>query len=204
MWRTDVCLLHRSGAPATAEITFHRDNGDDASLVVDVVYGRQIVLGDVVAQMGMTGSGAIEVDSDRPLLASSRTYNAGADGTFGLFLDGVSAQDMADDGDNVWLPQLRQNQAFRTNIGLLNTGDSQARVRIFLYNASGEELATRWRTLEPGAWTQFQEPFSRIAGRTDIDAGSAKIEVESGHGVIAYASVIDNATNDGTAISMKR
>ena len=51
---------------------------------------------------------------------------------------------------------------------------------------------------------QFQEPFSRIAGRTDIDAGSAKIEVESGHGVIAYASVIDNATNDGTAISMKR
>jgi len=56
----------------------------------------------------------------------------------------------------------------------------------------------------PYAWLQLQEPFSRLAGRTDIDAGYAQIEVELGDGVIAYASVIDNATNDGTAITMKR
>ena len=51
---------------------------------------------------------------------------------------------------------------------------------------------------------QLQEPFSRLAGRTDVDAGYARITVESGDGVIAYASVIDNATNDGTGITMKR
>ena len=51
---------------------------------------------------------------------------------------------------------------------------------------------------------QLQEPFSRLAGRSDIDVGSAKVEVAVGHGVIAYASVIDNATNDGTAIPMKK
>ncbi|MBD3855149.1 MAG: hypothetical protein IFK92_01235 [Acidobacteria bacterium] len=51
---------------------------------------------------------------------------------------------------------------------------------------------------------QLQEPFARLAGRSDIVSGSAKIEVDSGNGLIAYASVIDNATNDGTAISMKR
>jgi hypothetical protein len=51
---------------------------------------------------------------------------------------------------------------------------------------------------------QLQEPFSRLAGLTDIDAGYARITIDSGEGVIAYASVIDNATNDGTAISMKR
>ena len=58
--------------------------------------------------------------------------------------------------------------------------------------------------LEPKAWLQLQEPFSRLAGRTNVDAGYARIEIETGDGVIAYASVIDNATNDGTAISMKR
>jgi len=137
-------------------------------------------------------------------LASSRTYNAGANGTFGLFLDGVSTQSMANNGDSVWLPQLRQNQAFRTNIGLVNSGNIEVRVRIFLYDALGNELLSRWRTLEPGGWMQLQEPFSRLAGRTDIDAGYAKIEIGPGHGVIAYASVIDNATNDGTAITMKR
>ena len=204
VWRTDVCLLNRSGATATAEITFHRDNGDDASLVVDVIDGQQVVLGDVVEQLGMTGSGAVEVQSDHPLLASSRTFNAGAAGTFGLFLDGVSAQDMADGGDEVWLPQLRQNAAFRTNIGLVNSGDLETRIRIFLYDAAGNELTSRWRTLDPGAWIQLQEPFSRLAGRDDIDSGYAIVEVVSGDGVIAYASVIDNVTNDGTAIAMKR
>jgi hypothetical protein len=58
--------------------------------------------------------------------------------------------------------------------------------------------------LQPSEWLQLQEPFSRLASRTDIDAGYARIEVEAGDGVIAYASVIDNTTNDGTAISMKR
>jgi len=204
VWRTDLSLLNLSGDEATGKITFHRDNGENASFAIDVFDGQQIVVGDVVAQLGMTGSGAIKINADRPLLASSRTYNSAANGTFGLFLDGVPAQALADEGDDLWLPQLRQNPAFRTNIGFFNSGDIDARVRIFLYDASGAELLFRWRTLEPGGWIQLQEPFSRLAGRTDIDAGYANVEVVSGHGVIAFASVIDNATNDGTAISMKR
>jgi hypothetical protein len=204
VWRTDICLLNRSGVRATAEITFHRDNGESGSLAVELFGRQQIVVDDVVAQIGMVGSGALEITADGPIMASSRTYNSSEDGTFGLFIDGVSAQSMADSGDTVWLPQLQQNQSFRTNIGIVNSGNTEGRVRIFLHDASGNELLSRWRTLEPGAWLQLQEPFSRLAGRTDIDAGYARIEVESGDGVIAYASVIDNATNDGTAISMKR
>jgi hypothetical protein len=102
------------------------------------------------------------------------------------------------------LPQLRQNRAFRTNFGLVNTSDGHARVRFSFYDESGNELLSRARTLDPRAWVQYQEPISRLAGRVDIDSGSARIDVVSGGGVIAYASVIDNATNDGTAIAMKR
>jgi CubicO group peptidase (beta-lactamase class C family) len=204
VWRTDVCLLNRSGETAAADIVFHRDNGETGTYSTTLSDGQQLVLGDIVAELGMAGSGAIEIDADEPLLVSSRTYNSGEDGTFGLFLDGVSAQAAADEGDIVWLPQLRQNESFRTNIGLANTGDDRARVRVFLYDASGGELVSRWKTLEPGGWMQLQEPFVRLAGRSDIASGSASVEVSSGSGVIAYASVIDNATNDGTAISMKR
>ena len=204
IWRTDVCLLNRSGETASADLTFHRDNGETGTYSTTLFDGQQLVLGDIVAELGMAGSGAIQLNADGPLLASSRTYNSGEDGTFGLFLDGVSTQGAADEGDIVWLPQLRQNESFRTNIGLSNTGDVQARVRIVLYDASGGELVSRWKTLEAGGWMQLQEPFARLAGRSDIVSGSAKIEVDSGNGLIAYASVIDNATNDGTAISMKR
>jgi CubicO group peptidase (beta-lactamase class C family) len=204
VWRTDVCLLNLSDGALDGEITFHRSNGDSGSLAVRLRDGQQIVVGDVVAQLGMTGSGAIEISSDGPLLAGSRTYNAGADGTFGLFLDGVPGSSTAASGDSVLLAQLRQNPDFRTNIGFVNSGDTVARVRICLYEASGLELACRKRTLDVGRWLQLTEPFSRLAGRNDIVGGYAKVEVRAGSGVVAYASVIDNATNDGTAITMKR
>ena len=203
-WRTDLWLLNRSGEPTSAEITFHRNSGEKGSRVVDVFDGHQIVLDDVVAQLGMAGSGAVEVASDHPLLASSRTYNAGQNGTFGLFLDGIPDESTAHEGDTVWLPQLRQNDAFRTNIGFANNGDSIARVRVYLYDSSGAELGSDTRELEPGAWVQLQEPFARIADRNDIESGYARVEIDSGRRVITYASVIDNATNDGTAITMKR
>jgi len=204
VWRTDLCLLNLSGGIATAEIRFRRSDGDAANLILELAAGEQLEIEDVVAELGSYGSGSIEIISDRPLSASSLTYNTRIDGTFGLFLDGISAQKTADRGDSVWLPQLRQNQSFRTNFGLVNTSDGHARVGFYLYDESGNELFSRTRTLDPRAWIQYQEPFSRLGGRVDIDSGSVRVEVVSGGGVIAYASVIDNATNDGTAVSMKR
>jgi CubicO group peptidase (beta-lactamase class C family) len=204
VWRTDVFLLNQSDQTATAELRFRAGDGHAATTVVPVARGQQVVVSDVVAQMGMIGSGSIEVFSDGPLLASSRTYTTGEAGTYGLFLDGVPAREAAAEGDTVWLPQLRHNEEFRTNIGLVNSGHVEARVRILLYDRSGAELASRWRTIEPGGWVQLQEAFSRLAGRTNIDAGYARIEISRGDSVIAFASVIDNVTNDGTAISMQR
>ncbi len=203
-WRTDVCVLNLSGMTANVEVTFLRSDGEKSSLSTSVQDREQVVLDDIVEELGSEGSGSLAVESDHAVLASSRTYNLGDGGTFGLFLDGVPAGNTADRGDTVWLPQLRQNGAFRTNFGLVNASDDQARVRFFFYDSSGHELLSRTRTLEAGAWVQYQEPISRLAGRTDIDSGSAKVEVMSGEGVIAYASVIDNATNDGTAIAMQR
>jgi hypothetical protein len=105
-------------------------------------------------------------------------------------------------GQTVWLPQLQQNAAFRTNVGLLNRGNGQAQVKIRLFDAAGQELASRQTTLDAGARVQFQEPFDRFADRDDLDAGYVSVEVRSGEGVIAYASVIDNATNDPTTVPM--
>jgi CubicO group peptidase (beta-lactamase class C family) len=204
VWLTDVCLLNGSGDRASAEITFHRDDGETGRSSFEVAGGQQIVVSDVVGQLGMAGSGAVEIDSDRPLLVSSRTFNTGVDGTFGLFLDGIPDTGTFGEGETAWLAQLRQNAAFRTNIGLVNSSDFNARVRIRFYDATGNELASKWRALGPGAWIQLQEPFSRLVGRDDIDTGYATVEVISGNGVIAYGSVIDNMTNDATAITMKR
>jgi CubicO group peptidase (beta-lactamase class C family) len=203
-WRTDLSLLNRSGDTATVDIQFRGDGAAFNPVVVTLDDGEQRTIGDVVASVGAEGSGSVKIQSSSPVMAASRTYNASDFGTYGLFLDGISGTDSCAEGGTVWLPHLLQNDLFRTNVGLLNTGETEARVRVTFFDGSGTELASRSRTLGPGAWLQLQEPFARIAGRTDIDAGYATVHVQSGQRLIAYASVIDNRTNDGTAISMKR
>jgi hypothetical protein len=201
-WRTDLCLLNRSGATATTEIRYRGDDGTAETTVVVLDNGTQRLLADVVSQLGAEGGGSLQVFSDQPVLVSSRTYNAGDDGTFGQFLDGHSATVSARAGQTVWLPQLQQNERFRTNLGLVNSGDIEASVRIALFDGGGNRLATRNRTLAPYERLQFQGPFSRLAGRDDLDAAYVSVTVEAGEGVIAYASVIDNATNDPTTVPM--
>ncbi len=202
-WRTDLGLLNRSGAAATAEIVLHLDSGPRRRSLV-LADGEQVLLDDVVARLSASGSGALEILSDRPLLATSRTYNAGSDGTFGQYLDGIDTSHAAAAGDTVWLPLLRQDGEFRTNIGVLNTGVGDAEITLRLYAGNGLELATRRLRVSAGNRVQLQEPLSRIAGRQDLASAYATVEVRSGDGVVVYASVVDDATNDPTTIPMTR
>jgi CubicO group peptidase (beta-lactamase class C family) len=201
-WRTDLYLLNRSSATATAEVRYRGDDGTAETSVEVLEPGAQLLLADVVSQLGADGGGSLQVFSDQPVLVSSRTYNSGDEGTFGQFLDGTSPAITARAGQTVWLPQLQQNDGFRTNIGLVNSGDIAASVRIALFDGDSTRLATRNRTLAPYERLQIQEPFSRIAGRDDLDTAYASVTVEAGEGIIAYGSVIDNATNDPTTLPM--
>ena len=200
LWRTDATLLNLSGATVTAEIRFR--GGAAATSMAVLSDGEQLLIEDAVAELGADGSGSLEVFSDGPLSVGSRTYNLGDDGTFGQYLDGTPTDRLAGGGETVWLPQLQQNDDFRSNIGLLNTAAVAATVRIRLFDGDGVELATSHRELAPHARLQLQEPFDRIAGRTDLDEAYATVTVESGDGVVAYASVIDNRTNDPTTVPM--
>ena len=165
--------------------------------------GEQRTLPDLVGGLGQSGGGSVEVFSDRLVFASSRTYNVSDAGTFGQFIDAVPVESSAAAGSTVWLPQLEQNGSFRTNVVILNSGDVAARVRIRLFDGDGHELAARRRTLAAMERIQLQEPFSRIAGRDDIDRGYASVTVEIGGGIVAFASVVDNATNDPTTVPMR-
>ncbi len=199
-WRTDLTLLNLSGGAATAELRF-RGPGSSTMMIV-LADGEQRLVEDVVAELGASGSGSLEVVSDRMIIVGSRTYNVGDAGTFGQYLDGRPNDALAGAGDTVWLPQLRQNTDFRSNIGLCNTTTTQATVRVRLFDGEGAQLAEAVRVLPAHGRLQLQEPFDRLADRTDLDEAYATMTVESGDGVIAYASVIDNHTNDPTTVPM--
>ena len=120
------------------------------------------------------------------------------------YLDPVPVAASLSSGESAWLSQLQQNPGFRTNIGLLNVGDVQARVALRLRDGAGVLLSQSEHSLEAGRKLQLQEPFKEVAGRTDLGSGYASIKVLAGNGVLAYASVIDNRTNDPTTVPMAR
>ncbi len=204
IWRTDLGLLNLGPGTTDATVIFHSSGQSDVEMTVALASGEQQLLDDIVGRLGAEGSGSLEITATQPILVSSRTYNQGAEGSFGQYLDGIDDGGTIAAGTRVWLTQLQQNDDFRTNIGLYNTGDIQALIRVHLHDGNGSLLSTAERNIAAGKRIQLQEPFDHVAGRTDITSGYAVVEVAGGNGVIAYASVVDNRTNDPTTVRMER
>jgi len=192
----------QEGTGETEKQHCEQGRGHGPQGVAPLQQAEQRVLEDVVDLLEMSGGGSLQIFSDAPVHASSRTYNTDGQGTFGQFIDSTPPDTTAGLEDVVWLQQLQQNQGFRTNIGIVNSGATEATVKLRLFDEHGERIGQTTRTLAPYTRLQLQEPFSRIGGRNDIDAGYATISVEVGDGIIAYGSVIDNVTNDPTTVPM--
>lgn len=202
-WRSDIGLLNTGSMSANVQLKFFA--GDRVVTgSASVAAGEQVVLSDVVARLGASGSGALEVLSDQPLKVTSRTYDESSTGTFGQDYGAGSVDQGLGANQSAWLPQLRENDAYRTNIGLTNTGPSPALVTVELRSARDGWVLKKYAvTLGPGEWHQDTEPLKEVAGFSLYEM-YAKVTVNSGSGVIAYASLIDNATNDPTTIPMFR
>jgi hypothetical protein len=209
-WRSDLGLLNAGPNAARVELTFHGAAGT-ATNTTFVPAGAQSVLDDVVGQLGASGQGALELSSDQPLRISSRTYNrasaegvTGGHGTVGQSYPALASGEGLSAGQAAWLPHLVENAAYRTNIGMVNSGAAPAEVAVELYDGAGGLLTTYAVTLAPGQWKQETQPFRKKAGQTAMDRGYARVTVTSGSGVSAFASVVDNLTNDPTTVAMQR
>ena len=202
-WRSDVAVLNRSSQAATLTLKIYAPSGL-RTMTMPLAGNAQALLRDVAAQLGVTAdSGALEVDSDQDVFLTGRTYNqVDATHTYGQDYDGQAPGNVLAAGQSAWLPQLTENTLFRTNIGVTNTGAATASVTVTLYDSTGNPVG--WadtRDYEPGQFYQYQQPYLGAGG---IDSGYAVVTVNSGAGVVAYASVIDQNTGDPTTISMKR
>ncbi len=206
-WRTDFGVLNTSGAEAAVTLTVHAADGDH-SLDMSVAAGGQLILEDVLASIPFDGAGSMEVTSANALIATSRTYTeiapeatCFAGGTLGQFLDSSDNVTVLDAGQSAWIPQLSQNDAYRTNIALTNTGPAQAAATVRLYDASGTEVGAYDVELDPGQWEQKNRVYEFFTSSA-VPAGYAKVEVTQGTGIIGYGSVVDNTTNDPTTMPM--
>jgi hypothetical protein len=174
-WRTDVWLSNTG--PADERI-------DLPTRSVHVLARGAVVVRDV---LGAEGRKVVLVLPATAVLVTSRTYTTGSEGTFGQFVP-PTLEALHRSDPPATMVGIENSAAFRTNIGLMNTSETPATVRLIFYDGAGREVARS----EVAVSGLVQVPVT-----VPLVAGGVTAELIDGAGaVIPYASVIDNVSGD--------
>jgi len=206
-WRTDLALFNPGPSQAPAQVSF-RSSGGAVQRTVTLAAGRIREWIDVVkGWFGIDGdaSGAVTVESQQPLVVSSRTYTRSGDGAFGQYFPPVPESEALAAGQLGSIPQIKRTSKLRTNIGFLNFASGAVQVRVRLYRDNGNQVGSDVIRTVPGrGWLQIDDVFHE-AGAGDVDLGRAQVEVLTAGGKVwAYASLIDQKTGDPITIPVQQ
>jgi len=138
------------------------------------------------------------------VLATSRTYNQTSEGTYGQFISGQKDDSAFSLNVPAYLIQLSSSSdatsGYRTNIGVVNLSPVEIPVDIELFNASGLGLGHIYLNIAPWGYLQQGRVFAGV-GAEGTEDGFAVVRTSAQDGrFLAYASVVDNQTNDPTYI----
>lgn len=203
-WRSDLTVVNLGSTAADLSLSY-----DDGGTSAPIVRNRTLLSGetwrwvDVVEDLfGSEGTGVVTAEANAPVVMTARTYNlAAAGGTFGQFLPGLSENDALPEGTVGCVMGLRENDEWRSNLGLVNLGAQPATIRIRLFDTTGTQVGQEiQRTVPARGWKQVDRVIVAV-GAGEQDLAYATIEpVGAGAEIWAYGSVVDNTTGDPTTI----
>jgi uncharacterized repeat protein (TIGR01451 family) len=215
-FQSDVRVTNTAPQAQKYQITF-TPSGDGGptnakSTTLSIDPGKTLALDDVLSTWfgSAGGTGTLEI---RPLSAStasspsssgtpsittfaaSRTYNVTANGTYGQYIPAIPFSRFISKSGLITLQQIAQSSAYRTNLGLVEGSGDPATALISVFANDGTRLAEFTQTVGGGQHLQLngilaQKGLTLTDGRIEVKLTSA------GGKVTAYASVVDNATND--------
>ena len=163
--------------------------------------GQSLELDDVlVSAFAIDGAATLRVESDRPVVTVSRTYNDTPDGTYGQFVRALPLGHAIGDEVVGHLLMLEESPRFRTNIGVTSLSNHEVSVEIEIVTADGASLGATVLTLPPrGAIQRLR--MIRDFTKSAVEGARATVRALTPDGrVMAYATVIDNQTGDPTYI----
>jgi hypothetical protein len=207
-YASDLYLTNAGDDAAQVSVAFLARDEDNSiapiAMLDPVDAGRSIVIEDVVGSL-LEGQwqdwvGGLAVCSDAANLnVFSRTYHTDGVATFGQGIPGARIGAAIGDGRTGLLMGLREDAAFRTNLGLLNPTGSNLTVAVTIIDLGGQTIAVLDIELEPYEQIQYHKILTQV-GEEELERAVAMVSSTSGP-VFAYLSVIDNSTNDPTYVA---
>lgn len=199
-WRTELSLFNAGDNGATVTLLFIPGAGGSMisrSLFLSpkqsATYANTLL--DLFGVPNGAGAVAVEATSagsTAQLRVSSRTYTDGATGTYGQAVPEVASLDKT-----LYITGMQSNAGFRTNVGLVNRGTSDMSATLTLYDASGSSIGLANVTVPANNFQQqaLSAYFPGIAGNA-YDVLSMRVSAAAAESLSAYASVVDNRSQD--------
>jgi uncharacterized repeat protein (TIGR01451 family) len=224
-WQSDIRVANAGFAKQTYSLTFTPEDSSKGTKTTQITIdsGATTALDDIVRNwygVGQLGESAIGVLEIHPVttstgpkpeqtvgqtlttVASSRTYNVAANGTLGQYVPAIPfASFIGKAAPNslaqvLSLQQVAQSAAFRTNFGLVEAAGKPASVVLSVFDDSGKNLKDIPIELKAFEQQQLNQMLATY-GITNLSDGRVEAKVVGGDGKItAYASVVDNGTQD--------
>ncbi|MFI5120552.1 MAG: hypothetical protein ACHQM4_09075 [Thermoanaerobaculia bacterium] len=201
LWRTVASLVNMGASDASVTLKWL---GHDADGRAGPEFPYLVRAGETLPDvdggfrdpLGKT-FGAVLVTSSSPdvfLQSETSSWVQGV-GSVGQALAGFGPSDFATASPRTLAP-IRENASFRTNLVLANATDAPLTAHVDLFAADGTLLGTRDVDLPPLGMTQLSR-VAAVLGAPTLDVGRLAVSTSTPGGLVAaYASVIDNATND--------
>lgn len=189
-WRSDVRLFNPSGVPIGVGLRF-----GGATLPVSILPARTLTLADIVSRFGISsGSGALELtwNGSGPIIASRTYTTADGGGTFGQSIDAIQSF-----GYDRYVPGLRSDGSFRSNVGFVNGSDGTIGVTATLLSSSGQPIANGFVQLAPRSQAQYS--LGALFPGVNVAAlGTVTLQAHTDNGPVlfVYGSMVDNRSGD--------
>ena len=200
---TDLKLANAGMSPARVKITFTPSLGGAFAPVLVTLAGSETrYLDDALGQLfapfyDTSGSLRLNALDGAILFASSRTTTRGDIRHYGVAIDPAPGASVAVAGRTLALTFLSSSPVQRTNVGFVETGGLTTRLRVSLLSASGDLVSVRGLTLSANEAVQWNDVFFEMQ-TPPLEQASMLVDVVDGGSATAWATLVDNRTNDGS------
>ncbi len=217
-WTTDLEIFNIADRATTVALFFNlsdTDNTTPAGSAQVVVPARSVLtFSDAVGQLFALDdvTGSLDLVASAPILAHARIANiGGGQGSFGQHVPAVPAEwAVGDDGepglapnaDVVQLFEVREDTAWRSNLGVVNVAAVPLEVEVRALTGTVVVGSTLALQLPPFAHTQVTRVLDLIGVAPGTPGVRLVVAAAPGTGgrLLAYLSRVDNLTGDAVFV----
>jgi hypothetical protein len=202
-YTTDLTVANTGITPTTFVVKFLGNNADGRGgpeKSFSIATGASTTFSDVLGSVfGLTSDyGAIRITSPSDSVrAIAQTSTPGFGGTFGQSVPAARPTDLITGGTPRSILAVREDVSFRTNLILTNATEAALDVDVQLISTDGVVLAAKRYPLAPLGMTQVTKVVRDMGIAANLSGARLVISTPTTSGAFAaYASAIDNVTND--------